>query len=255
MPCITLLSDFGLQDASIAISRGILMQHTTVPIIDISHEVAQYNTTQAAYLLRAAYNNFPAGTNHLLLTDLFSDTNPALILCEHDGHYFLTPDNGHISLALGTVPLAWHCGYIDTFIQWLHRAGDIINKLQELRPAALGLPAYQLKHTPLPASPILSNESISCDVLHIDYFGNVALNVTRQQVESLRNGRQFRLQFTKVEEITGAGSGYDEVREGTKLCRFNRSGYLEVCINRGHAASLFGLRYGGKLNDIKILFE
>src|SRR2546423_1818667 len=102
MPCITLLSDFGLQDASVAIARGILMQHCPGhPIIDISHEVKPFYTAQAAYLISSACKNFPAATCHVLLFDLFSDAMPRLALYESDGHYFLTPDNGLLPLALG----------------------------------------------------------------------------------------------------------------------------------------------------------
>ena len=102
MACITLLSDFGLQDASVAIAKGILMQHAPgLPIFDISHDIKPFHSGQAAYLLSSAYKNFPAGTCHILLFDLFSETNPRLVLCEHMDSYFLAPDNGLLPLALG----------------------------------------------------------------------------------------------------------------------------------------------------------
>jgi S-adenosyl-L-methionine hydrolase (adenosine-forming) len=258
MPCITLLSDFGLQDASVAIARGVLMQYTDLPVIDISHEVQPFLTGQAAYLLATAYRNFPKGTVHLLLFDLFSDVTPRLVLSEYESHYFLAPDSGVVPMALGTAPDSWLClemGKENSFDDWLNAAARTTHELQNKKPAALGLGKYVLKTKDLLPSPETTADGIACQVIHIDHYENVVLNITRPQFESLRNGRNFRLQFMMVEEIEEISNGYYDVREGYKLCRFNSNGYMEICINRGRAASLFGLRLGSKQNDIKILFE
>ena len=105
MSCITLLSDLGLHDASAAIAKGVIMQYADPsPIIDISHDIMPFHTGQAAYLLATAYRHFPLGSIHVILCDLFSNTDPDLVLCKHGGHYFLSPDNGIIPLALGLQP-------------------------------------------------------------------------------------------------------------------------------------------------------
>src|SRR5476649_2674324 len=111
MRCITLLSDMGLQDASTAIARGILMQHVpAVPVVDITHEIQPFNTKQAAYMLGTSYNSFPEGSFHLPLFDIFSEKAPMLVLCSHNGHYFLAPDNGLLPLALQSNSLTgWTC--------------------------------------------------------------------------------------------------------------------------------------------------
>ena len=260
MRYITLLSDFGLQDASVAIAKGILMQHTNgANIIDITHEITPFNTYQAAYLLGAAYKNFPGGTCHVLLFDLFSEKTPTLILSEYGGHYFLSPDNGVIPLALGAVPAnVWQCMAFkkgNAFNDWLNTSGAIIGLLYEKNMTAPDLPPYDLKT--LPKSPAQKTEAsiIDCDVIHIDQYENVVVNITRTDFERLAKGRQFRLQFMRVEEINEISENYNDAREGYKLCRFNSNDYLEICINRGKAASLFGLRLGSRNNDIKIFFE
>jgi hypothetical protein len=260
MACITLLSDFGLQDASVAIAKGILMQHTpNTPIIDISHDIKPFHTRQAAYLLSLAYKNFTPGTCHILLFDLFSETNPRLALCEYQGHYFLTPDNGLLPLALGATSYnAWQCFEMkkeNTFTDWLSTAGAIANSLQSQKPDALNLAPLQLKIATQKITPSFESGAILCDVIHIDHYENVVLNITRQQFDQYANGRAFRLQFMGMEEVEEISNSYHDVREGYKLCRFNYNGYLEICINRGKAASLFGLRLDGRHNNIKIVFE
>ena len=260
MACITLLSDFGLQDASVAIAKGVLMQHTAgLPIFDISHDIKPFHTGQAAYLLSSAYKNFPGGTCHVLLFDLFSENNPRLAVCAYNGHYFLTPDNGLLPLALGAETYnAWQCFELkkeNTFADWLSAAGTVVNSLQTKAPDALNLPPLQLKVSSQKITPAAESDAVSCDVIHIDHYENVVINITRQQFEAYRKGRTFRVQFVGIEEIEEINNGYHDVREGYKLCRFNSSDHLEICINRGKAASLFGLRLDGKHNNIKILFE
>ena len=97
--------------------------------------------------------------------------------------------------------------------------------------------------------------TLECEVIHVDRYENVVLNVTKEQFESIGRGGPFRLQFMQVEEINEISDSYNDVRQGYKLCRFNSNDYLEICINRGKAASLFGLRLGSRNNNIKLLFE
>ena len=260
MRYITLLSDFGLQDASVAIAKGILIQHTHgLGLIDITHEITPFNTLQAAYLLGAAYKSFPSGTCHVLLFDLFSEKTPSLLLSEHDGHYFLSPDNEVIPLSLGTMPAnVWQCMTFKksaTFTDWLNAIGNAINLLQARKTEVSDLPPYKLKALPENSAQNMDANIIECEVIHIDHYENVVINIIRQRFETLARGRQFRLQFMRVEEINEVSNNYNDVRQGYKLCRFNSNDYLEICINRGKAASLFGLRLGSRNNDVKIFFE
>jgi S-adenosylmethionine hydrolase len=254
MGYITLLSDLGLQDASVAIARGILMQHAPRhDIIDITHQVNPFCGQQAAYLLGGAYKRFPAGTCHIVLFDIFAEKNTVLILVEHAGHYFLCADNGLLSVALHALPpqvrLVATFDKGGSFIDWLHAAADTVNTLQA---KLASLPAHTPKVIDQPA---IEDVFADCDVIHIDQYENVVLNVTKEQFLARAAGRQFRLQFMQVEEINELSIDYNDVRTGYKLCRFNSNDHLEICINRGRAASLFGLRLDCSNNNIKISFE
>lgn len=264
MSCITLLSDFGLQDASVASVKGILMQHIQhIPIVDITHLIEPFHLQQAAYLLVASYKNFPEHTSHLLLFDIFSESIPRLLLCEKDGHYFFAPDNGILSLAFGNeVSQVWKCFDLteEIFLQtWVDKAADIIKQLQTASPAELGLELCELKNAPQHCNARIENNFAECQVIHIDRFENVVINITQPEFERIGAGRNFKIEFTRGEAITEISTHYYSVKEGDKLCRFNSSGYLEIAINRGKAASLFGLKLhrGQHLiyNTIKITFE
>ncbi|MEI8279032.1 MAG: SAM-dependent chlorinase/fluorinase [Bacteroidota bacterium] len=264
MGCITLLSDFGHQDASVAITKGILMQHVPhAAVVDISHLVEPFHLQQAAYLLLSSYKSFPTGTVHVLLFDVFSEKTPRLLLAEKDGHYFIAPDNGVLSLAFGnTLHSVWNCFELQhpgIFKDWLHQIGIIAAQLQTQTPQQLPYTPFHMKIAPQHWQPKVEGNAIECQVIHIDRYENVVLNISKEQFEEVGNGRPFNIQFMRNEEINTLSTHYYHVREGEKLCRFNATGYLEIAINRGKAASLFGLKLYRDTHliysTIKIFFE
>lgn len=261
MAQITLLSDFGLQDASAASAKALLMQEMKdITITDISHMIEPYHLQQAAYILNAAYINFPVGSFHLVLCDIFYDTPSRLVLCKHNGHFFLAPDNGILSLAFnGKHDGAWLCLEMasgDSVKQWINACSDAINKIST--GTIGGLEKYELANRLVHWQPIITANSIECHVIHIDRFENVVVNLTKAAFESTARNRQFRIQFVRY-QVDAISNHYNDVKQDDMLCRFNTAGYLEIAINRGKAASLLGLKLSKEqhliYNSIKIVFE
>ena len=255
---ITLLSDFGLKDASVAIARGILLQHLPdAHIADITHEIDPFNIKQAAYLLGGSWNSFPEGTIHLPLFDIYYDQSPTLVLTTNNSHFFLSPDNGLLPLALGLETITgYKCFALEkvySFHDWLDAAARVASRLQTHDPAGLHLEPITLK-APLISSTVSGN-TIACEIIHIDKYENVVISFNRRQFEALAPGSFSKLQFIQYEEINKISDNYNDVREGFKLCRFNNNGFLEIAVNQGKAASLFGLKPGSEHNQIKIILQ
>lgn len=262
---VTLLSDFGLQDASVAIAKGILLQHVPgVQLVDISHLVEPFNMQQAAYLLRSAFPYFPSGTCHVLLFDLMAEREPRLMLCAHEGQYLIAPDNGLLSLAFGEAvgSEVWRCQEIaaaGAFADWLQGIGRTLAQLQTHAAADLGLVPCTLSVAPHQWLPRIDGDSVECHVIHIDRYENVITNLTRTLFDEIGRGRPFRIEWLRGEEaITQLTTHFHEVSESRMLCRFNSTGFLEICINRGKAASLFGFRLFREkhfiYNSIRVFF-
>ena len=260
MACITLLTDFGTRDASVAIVKGVLYQHVDRPkIIDLSHQITPFSIDEAAYTLASTYHNFPVGTVHIALVDVFYDLKPNLVLCQYNGHFIIAPDNGLIPKTIRTLPHdTWLCYAItqtDNFSSWLHQIGKTVNQLQQTKPQDIDLPKWELQNQPILKKVRIIGDTVICEVIYIDQYENVVLNITKQEFDSYNTGREFTIKFKQVEEIIKISTNYKQVREHDKLCRFNSNGYLEICINNGKAASLFGLRLGSPNNHIKIIFQ
>lgn len=264
MACITLLSDFGLQDASVASVKGLLAQHMPdMQVIDISHQVEPYHLQQAAYLLNAAYRNFPTGSYHLLLCDVFYKPDPHMVLCLKNGHYILAPDNGILPLASAMYDEVWQCATLQSgqkLQDWISSATKTIQQITANNGdiTNLGYEPLQMSNLLMHWQPKLNGNTLECHVMHIDRFENVVVNLTKEEFENVRRGRNFSIQFVR-HTITEISNTYADVKENDMLCRFNATGYLEIAINRGKAASLLGLKLSKEqhlvYNAIKIVFE
>jgi S-adenosylmethionine hydrolase len=90
--------------------------------------------------------------------------------------------------------------------------------------------------------PTQGEDWIEGQIIFIDHFENVVVNITRDSFEEQRRGRSFRIVFKRDEAIDKVSETYADVQEGEKLALFNSAGYLEIAINKGNAAGLFGLQ-------------
>jgi S-adenosylmethionine hydrolase len=68
------------------------------------------------------------------------------------------------------------------------------------------------------------------------------VNITKEAFELQQKGRKFKIVFKRDEVIDTISEHYADVPEGEKLALFNSAGYLEIAINKGNAAGLFGLQ-------------
>lgn len=246
MGIITLTSDIGLQDYMVGAVKGLL--HQACPehsVIDISHDIPPFNFPQAAYLCRSAIPWFPPDTCHFILVNLF-DRNAPFLLCRHGGQYFICADNGLITMILGQKPE--EAVKLDFDRQGIDMMG-IIKGFSETVLAMsygtplgeIGLPVDEITERN-PLLPIVHEDFIEGQVIYIDRFENVIVNITRSQFESCRKGRSFKIFVMRDDFINHLSAGYSDVPEGRKLALFNSAGYLEIAINKGNAAGLFGLQ-------------
>ncbi len=264
MGIVTLLSDFGYQDAYVASTRGIIAGvFPTANVIDLAHNAEPFNLQQAAYLLSSAYRNFPEGTCHIILYDIFYRPQPELLLCSKSGQYFMAPDNGILPLALGRdIDACYQCHALtdnETMKDWLIAATKTALALQTTPITGLGLPNCELKNAPNNLQPRIEGSMLEGYIIHIDRYGNVVTNITQEMFQKTGRNRSFHIGLVRDEMITEISKRYTDVKDGEKLCRFNAAGYLEIAINRGNAARLLGLRQQKEqhliYNTIKITFE
>jgi S-adenosylmethionine hydrolase len=245
---ITLTTDIGQQDFLVGAIKGQLLQHTQgFSIVDISHSLSPFNYPQAAYVCRNAINNFATGTFHLVMVNLFDEKPEHLLLAEHNGNFIGCADNGLLTMILEEVPekvvaLALDKGQPKNTIyctQVFAKAFTDISNGATLHQIGDASVSIQVKN---PLRPMLGNNWIEGQIIFIDNFENVIVNISKDDFEEQRKGRSFKIVFKRDEVIERISDTYADVNEGEKLALFNSAGYLEIAINKGNAAGLFGLQ-------------
>lgn len=248
MPLLTFTSDIGQQDFLIGAVKGQLLQsNAQFNVVDISHNLSPFNYPQAAYVCRNAIKNFPIGTFHLILVNLFDEKPEHLLLAEHDGHYIGCADNGLLTMILEEVPQKVAALALDHTQQKntlyctsvFARAFTDIDKgkkLEDIGDAGISI------HVKNPLRPMFGNDYIEGQIIFIDNFENVIVNIHKEEFEAQRKDRPFKIVFKRDEVIDKISDTYADVNEGEKLALFNSAGYLEIAINKGNAAGLLGLQ-------------
>lgn len=248
MPLITLTSDIGYQDYLVGAAKGRLLQiNPAFTIADITHQLPPFNYTQSAYICRNAIKNFPAHTFHIILVNLFEHKTENLLLAFYEDQYILCADNGLLTMiAEGKPELIIGLKADKTRIRNTLYCIDIMGKAiqaiaQGERLQDIGEPDVDITEKNH-LKPFLAPDSMEGQIIFIDNFENVIVNITKQQFEAQRGKRRFRIETRRNDHIESISHTYADVPEGEKLALFNAAGYLEIAINKGNAAGLlFGL--------------
>ena len=267
MSIVTLTTDFGNKDYSVAAVKGAILSTFKNPkIIDISHQIEPYNVTQAAYVLKNAYKNFPKGSIHIVGVESERTPENGHIAMYFDGHYFIGADNGIFTMIKGEIKAdkiviininnqnAISFPALDTFIKvaaHLSRNGslEVIGKAtNEIRELVELKPVVNAKV-----------DQIVGSVIYVDNYGNVITNITRKLFNEVGKSRKYTIfarnvKFKKVYETYSDAIDFTipkEKREedGKKIALFNDAEHLELAIYKsnplsvGSAYNLFGLEY------------
>ncbi|MGZ3839545.1 MAG: SAM hydrolase/SAM-dependent halogenase family protein [Flavisolibacter sp.] len=248
MPLVTLTSDIGEQDYLVGAVKGRLLRiNPEFQIIDITHKLSPFNYPQAAYVCRNAIKNFPEFTYHIVLVNLFESKPEQLLFAFHKDQYLICADNGLLGMILEERPemvmgVPLERTAIKNTLYCIDVAAKAITQLMNGEPLArIGLPDadYLEKH---PLRPTSGEDWIEGQIIFIDHFENVIVNITQDQFEQQRKGRRFKIVFKRDEVIERISGSYADVPQGEKLVLFNSAGYMEIAINKGNAAGLFGLK-------------
>lgn len=247
MAIVTLTTDIGNQDYLVGAVKGKLLQaNKQFNIIDITHHLSPFNYPQAAYVAGHAIENFPSGSFHIVLVNLFDNKPEHMLLAYHNDQYIACADNGLLTMILEDEPQMVVALPMDGTRQknTLYCTEVIANAFEELIKGkdfkSIGKPVdIQIKRS---FKPKLGPDYIEGHIIFIDSFENVVVNITREDFESQRMQRNFRIVFKRDEVIEKISESYADVAEGEKLAFFNSAGYLEIAINKGNAAGLLGLQ-------------
>jgi S-adenosyl-L-methionine hydrolase (adenosine-forming) len=263
---ITLTTDLGNRDWYAGALKGAaLCAAPDAQLVDISHEIRPFDIVQAALVLRNVWSEFPTGTIHLVAVNCTYHTDARFVAIQRAGHVFFAPDNGVLTLLFDDI----QAGEARLLTSDEAAAGGEAAGLQHFgvkKMFAAGLAhlakgegfdslGVQIEDSLLERiqfRPVLTARHIRATVVHVDHFDNVILNLDRATFEQVRQGRGFALYFKRNDPLTVLSHNYSDVPLGEPLCLFNSADLLEIAVNFGQAATLFGLK---QEDVVEVVFE
>jgi len=254
MAIITFMSDFGTKDHYVAsVKAKILSMNEKQTIIDISHNINPHDIMHASFVLNAVFRDFPKGTVHLVAVDSQIKQHEKFIAIKLEDHYFLGTDNGLFSLISEVSPtliveIEHDTPKKETFaaknilanIAFQIANGEDLQTLGKVIPSFNKMTKRQLR---------TNKNTIAGHIVHVDAFGNLITNISKNVVEQIREARQIEILFGR-ENVTTIHSNYHSVEEGNCAVFFNSSDLLEITINTGNANQLLGLNFDSPVNII-----
>jgi len=250
---ITLLTDFGLQDGYPGIMKGVIWGIAPdVHIVDLTHSIPPQNILEGALALGRAAPYFPPGTIHLAVVDPGVGTPRRAIAVQIGASFFVGPDNG---LCTALVERAGERGepvqamQLDQPRFWLPEVSHSFHGRDIFAPVAahlangvplneLGSPVVEVVRLNIPRPQPLDRQSQPGQrgwlgqVVHVDAFGNLATNFTRQHVPDT----QKICLHIAGQEICGLSHTFGEGQPGDLVAIFDSAGQVSVCEVSGSAA-------------------
>ncbi|MCR1838409.1 S-adenosyl-l-methionine hydroxide adenosyltransferase family protein [Pasteurella caecimuris] len=97
---LVLQTDFSLKDGAVSAMKGVAFSvDEKLKMFDLTHEIPPYNIWEAAYRLYQTAPYWKAGTVFVNVVDPGVGTDrKSVVLKTKTGHYFVTPDNGSLTL-------------------------------------------------------------------------------------------------------------------------------------------------------------
>ncbi|MGX2973627.1 SAM hydrolase/SAM-dependent halogenase family protein [Ursidibacter arcticus] len=97
---LVLQTDFSLKDGAVSAMQGVAFGvDRDLKMFNLTHEIPAYNIWEAAYRLYQTATYWPQGTVFVSVVDPGVGTDrKSVVLKTKTGHYFVTPDNGTLTL-------------------------------------------------------------------------------------------------------------------------------------------------------------
>ncbi|HUS06416.1 MAG TPA: SAM-dependent chlorinase/fluorinase [Bryobacteraceae bacterium] len=251
-PIVTLTTDFGLSDHFVGVMKGVILGICReAEIVDITHQVKQYEVLEGAYVIAQVYPYFPKKTVHVVVVDPGVGSARRPILVEAAGQYFVGPDNGVLSMVYAREKSRVREITAEKF--WLTPVSKTFHGRDVFAPCAAhlaisGAPARFGKlivdhlRLGLQKPPRTSKRAWTGTILKIDHFGNLVTNFHVDDFPEIRQ-RPFEM-IVGIQRIHRLAPAYADLAPGEACVIEGSSGYLEVSLNQSSAAQALGCGTG-----------
>jgi S-adenosylmethionine hydrolase len=249
---ITFLSDFGLKDDLVGTCHGVMKRIAPeVQIIDITHGIPPQAILQGALVLANTIEYMPVGVHLAVVDPGVGGPRRPLALRDADDRLYVGPDNGLL------IPAASRAGITavhelanpDYALPWISRT---FHGRDLFSPAAAhlasGVPMAKLGPPLDPEGlvtleipePTIANGVAVATMLYVDGFGNIMLNLTREDAERLGlvSGSRVELDVGGERYFAVMARTFADARPGDVILYEDSYRNMSIAISRGNAARM-----------------
>lgn len=256
MSIITLLTDFGTEDAYVGIMKGVILSvNPSAVIIDITHHIDPHDLIETAYIIKSSYRYFPEGTVHVIVVDPGVGSDRAIVALEMMDHIFLAPDNGVLTLLMDegkidSIVRVENTRYFLESVSHTFHGRDIfaptgahLSKGMDIKKLGSCLDKQDLVNLRIQKPYISDKGELVGNIVSFDRFGNCISNIDMNDLKKFNEGDSARRLEIKIGKSTikGLSHSYADVEFGRPFAIIGSFGYLEIALNKGNAKRYFGI--------------
>lgn len=250
---ITITTDFGHKGPFTAVMKGaIYSRFALAKIVDLAHDIPAQWPPEAGFWVSRSYSYFPTGSVHMAIVDPGVGTERDILIVQHDGHFFIAPDNGLLAKMLDNADDAQVFKLDATCLPELgieepsmtFHGRDIFAPLAaelaagRVTPGAIGKATRDWTPEWLD-EPEISAMRVTGVVITFDSFGNLISNIDAHLIEGFDNP----VVHVAGHDISILGT-YGHATPGSYLALVNSFGVLEIARAEGNAAEGLGAARG-----------
>jgi S-adenosylmethionine hydrolase len=247
MSIITLTTDFGTRDWFVGSLKGVILDvNPGITIVDITHDIPAGDIRAGAFALLACYRCFPQNTVHVAIVDPGVGSRRPAIGVKTSRYLFVGPDNGVLSFAVACEQIVEirrldNAAYFRKPVSRTFHGRDVFAPVaakltQDIPFESLGEKLNDCLRLDWPQARS-AGDGIHGEVMYIDHFGNAITNIEWSGKSPGKVCVPGRLQCD-IREF------YQDAAPGQPLAVRGSSGFLEIAVNGGNAAQMFGLTPG-----------
>ena len=256
--CLSLLTDYGLDDGFVAACHGVAARIAPgVRIVDITHLVPPGDVRRGAAVLAQTVPYLPPGV-HVAVVDPGVGSTRRGIAVEAGDAVFIGPDNGLLSWAVAAVGGTRRAFQLTNGELWLHPVSQTFHGRDIFVPVAahlaggadLGSVGTELAPTdlvtlPAPTSRVHDREAEG-EVMSVDRFGNVQLSIAASDADriGIGFGSQLVVWCGRRQLTVPYLETFAAVAPGELVAFTDSAGLISLAVNAGDAAQQLGLPPG-----------
>ena len=249
---ITFLSDFGLKDDFVGTCHGVMKRIAPeAHIIDITHGIPPQAVLQGALVLANTIGFMPVGVHLAIVDPGVGGPRRPLVLEDEEGRVYVGPDNGLLLPAASRAGIA--AAHVLTNPDYaLETISRTFHGRDLFSPAAAHLArGVTLQDLGPPVDPeglvrldlpelVVADGRIVATLLYVDSFGNIALNLTRDDVEGMGivSGTRVELELSGERYYAVMARTFADARPGDVILYEDSYKNMSLAISRGSAARM-----------------